>query len=445
MNPPSTDSRGAKATPGRETATRIAILAPCVFYLCVEFARPSAYLPLVDLLRLGMWASLWGFATAIFSGNFRTTKPLRLMLCFLALMALQVILAVNNKRAFDMFYSFSLLILGSLAPLIVLPRSVAEVRVLVIAYFALHFPTVIHGILHSGTGLNGWLEDENDLAFALLAALGVGIYLLFALTRMRDKLLTGGMIALTLLCIVLTDSRGGFLGLVGQIAYLFVMGPHRKRIAIVLIVAALLAIPFVPASYWSDMQTIETSTNHDDTGYQRLVSWAIAWEMFKANPILGVGSGNFPVQTQVYSPIVKTYMFVPRNFWGRAAHSLYFTLLSEQGVVGTIIFVALIVWHFRASRRIRRRALMLASTDDQRWVTCLASGLDAAMVGALTSGTFISVIYYPVIWVLIALMAALDQVVPAVDNGTVRQGTAEAPPTNKRRGALVPSRSASRA
>jgi probable O-glycosylation ligase (exosortase A-associated) len=404
---------GRRSTGGvRESAVRAAILAPCIFYLVIEFARPATYVPIIELFRLGMWASVWGFATMMGRGAFRSTKPVRLLLGFLALIALQVVLARNNRHAFDVFYTFAVLILGSVLPLALLPRNLSEVRILVAAYFALHLPTAIHGVFNSGVGVGGWIEDENDLAFALLAALGVGMYLLFATTGAGRRVVAALILAVTVTCIFCTRSRGGFLGLMGEITYLLAVGPQRKKIVAVLVVAGVLAFLFVPDTYWKRMQTIETSSdNHDDSGYERILSWKIGWRIFKDHPILGVGSQNYPNYAGPYGDAMRKEMYVTRHLWGRAAHSLYVTLLAEQGTVGTALFVLLLGWYFRAARRIRRKSASIGSEENSKWATALASGLDAAMIGALASGTFITVIYYPVIWVLVGLMAGLDRVV----------------------------------
>jgi probable O-glycosylation ligase (exosortase A-associated) len=410
--PVAAEANGAASKPS--AAVRAAVLAPCIFYLVVEFARPATYVPVLDYLRLGFWASAWGFVTVVSKEGLRFPKAIRLALAFLALMTLQVALARNNRMAFNAFYTFAILILGSVLPLSVLPKTLAEIRILVVAYFALHLPTAIHGLLHSGVGVGGWIEDENDLAFALLAALGVGMYVFFATGKPLNKIVVALILAATVGCIFATRSRGGFLGLLAEIIYLIVVGPQRKKIVAFLVVGVALVFLLVPQTYWNRMQTIETSSSdHDDSGYERIVSWIIGWRIFKDHPILGVGSSNYPIYAGAYGDAMRSEMYVTRHFWGRAAHSLYFTLISEQGIVGATIFVLIIVWYFRATRRVRRSAATLDDPDDRKWATALSSGLDAGMIGALASGTFITVIYYPVIWVLVGLMAALDRIVPA--------------------------------
>jgi O-antigen ligase len=66
---------------------------------------------------------------------------------------------------------------------------------------------------------------------------------------------------------------------------------RRGKLASLLLIAvvSLPVLALVPQSYWNEMKTIQTATENDDTGAQRLYYWNIAWEMFKDHPIVGVG------------------------------------------------------------------------------------------------------------------------------------------------------------
>ena len=98
-----------------------------------------------------------------------------------------------------------------------------------------------------------------------------------------------------------------------------------------------------PRGYWDEMGTIEQETQEDSigTGQQRIFSWKTGWRMFLDNPIAGVGPANSPWRFGEYE---GEGGFNSRNYSGRQMHSVYFTLLSELGSVGTILFALMLLY-----------------------------------------------------------------------------------------------------
>ena len=101
--------------------------------------------------------------------------------------------------------------------------------------------------------------------------------------------------------------------------------------------------------------------------------------------------------------------------WKRMAHSLYFTLLPEHGIVGVFIFGGMLVVCFRGHRRLQRRFDEEPDSETRRTAALLSSGLAAGMAAALATGAFVSVLYYPSIWVLAAMMGSMADTADADD------------------------------
>ena len=83
------------------------------------------------------------------------------------------------------------------------------------------------------------------------------------------------------------------------------------------------------------------------TAGQRMFTWGIGWEMFLANPVFGVGQANFPWTIGEY---MGGRTWQTKSLAGRQAHSLYFTLLPELGLVGVMLFGAMIYFNYRDTR-----------------------------------------------------------------------------------------------
>jgi putative inorganic carbon (HCO3(-)) transporter len=174
----------------------------------------------------------------------------------------------------------------------------------------------------------GYLSDPNDFAQVLLIALPL---LFLAWRRGKDALNSALVLApaaVLLWAIYLTHSRGALVGL----AVLAVM-LIRKRIgttgSLVLTSASfvgLLALNFTGG------RLISASAGAD-----RLWIWASGLQMFKHAPVFGVGFGNFT------------------EFYEVTAHNSFVLCLAELGLVGSLIWVALLVTTFMGLNRIIKR------------------------------------------------------------------------------------------
>ncbi len=131
--------------------------------------------------------------------------------------------------------------------------------------------------------------------------------------------------------------------------------------------------------------------------------------MFADNPVLGVGQGNFPWRIMEYE---DREGYHGRFHGSRPAHSIYFTLLPELGIIGTVIFFLLVKKNFATIRRVRRYArdeFKHVNTEQAQYYDNIGLGLMGAFVGYFFSGIFLSVLYYPHFWVFLALPLALEK------------------------------------
>jgi O-antigen ligase len=185
--------------------------------------------------------------------------------------------------------------------------------------------------------------------------------------------------------------------------------------AIVLLVAFF--IFWAPKRYWQEMSTIQGEYDGETqgTGAARRYTWQIGWEMFLANPVFGVGQGNFPWEFGNYE---GERTFEGRSFSGRAAHSLYYTLLPELGLVGVLLFLGMNYHIYRdlaLVRRLYKNKGRPPQSENARYFFFMSCALEASLVGFLASGYFISVLYYPSFWTLMGFAVALRKLALAND------------------------------
>lgn len=94
-----------------------------------------------------------------------------------------------------------------------------------------------------------------------------------------------------------------------------------------------------------------TNIKTDASNVERLNRWSCAWRMFLDKPVFGWGPGTYQFNYSVYQlNEEKTYISTNLGDKGNA-HSEYLGPLSEQGILGPVIFITLcITVLYRASR-----------------------------------------------------------------------------------------------
>ena len=250
------------------------------------------------------------------------------------------------------------------------------------------------------------LTDEND--FSLLMDMLVPFYYFCGLyaTKFKTKLFYFSCVGLSLIGIVLSFSRGGFVGLICSLIYCYFYTEKKAIIILGFVIIVLSALVFVPKSYWTEMQTIEEGTQ-ENTAAARIYYWGNAIKIYIHHPILGVGPKNSGVWIPTYDKSARG-----QRDWGRALHSVYFTLLSETGTIGTLIFILMIYYGEKSRKSIRKSSktvmerLDLSNSDNRALLNCnrdllmYSHALTGALIGFLTAGIFLSVLYYAWFWLI---------------------------------------------
>jgi O-antigen ligase len=207
-------------------------------------------------------------------------------------------------------------------------------------------------------------------------------------------------------------SRGGFLGVLAVGLYYFVSSRHKVRDLGIVMVASAVFLFIAPREFIDEMYTIRNTD--DGTAEKRQFLWATAFNIWTEFPVVGGGGGNFQYLAGDFQPTAGDWPpeYFQRSSSGTVTHSLYFQLLSEQGLIGVGLFGWLVYEHFRTLRRLRRdvHARRDASPNLVRDVDCYAGALGAAAVGFLAAGGFISTLYYPYLWYFGGMTVALGTI-----------------------------------
>jgi O-antigen ligase len=98
---------------------------------------------------------------------------------------------------------------------------------------------------------------------------------------------------------------------------------------------------------------------------------------------------------------------VPKARWN-AAHNSFIQIGAELGVVGLLLFVAIIASAFVALRRSRPRDRDGVDPQDRR--TQLSQVLTASLIGFVVGAVFLSLAYSEMLYTLVALAVGLRKV-----------------------------------
>jgi O-antigen ligase len=194
-------------------------------------------------------------------------------------------------------------------------------------------------------------------------------------------------------------SRGALIGL-ALVPFFFLRGWRLWIIGPLLALVVTLGAPGLVRERFA------TLTNSGGEISTRVDIWHTALNIWENHPVIGVGLGGFP---QAYSQaFVPGKAFLPSTVFQPPphAHNIFLQLMAEQGILGLLAFVAILIAAVRITLRLR------SSRD--RSARLLGSGLLAALVAFLVHNLFDVTFEDPqtglYVFVLFGLIAAADYV-----------------------------------
>jgi O-antigen ligase len=93
----------------------------------------------------------------------------------------------------------------------------------------------------------------------------------------------------------------------------------------------------------------------DASNLERINRWDCAYHMFKRKPVLGFGPGTYAFEYAAFQD-PENLTIISTNFGDMGnAHSEYLSALSESGMIGMLLFIAIVVAVFYSSIRLYYR------------------------------------------------------------------------------------------
>ncbi|MBI4777304.1 putative O-glycosylation ligase, exosortase A system-associated [Candidatus Desantisbacteria bacterium] len=257
----------------------------------------------------------------------------------------------------------------------------------------------VHGLSRQG-GAGG---DDNHFAVGLNMALPFSLYILF-ITRNGVKQITAMLsFILIIVGIILTISRGGFIGLC-VVLFLFLLKARKPALLVIylflFVFIFLVGTVLIPKEYTERMETI-SGYQKDDSAMARIHYWYAGGRMMMERPICGVGIGNFKEIVHLYNPDLNL-----------VAHNTFIQIASECGIPGLIVFVSLIMVSIIKTIRLRER---LKTIPDGHRLLLFTHMIEVSFTAYVICGSFLSEVDFEFLYLLIAMSVCLGNIAQQAD------------------------------
>jgi O-antigen ligase len=251
--------------------------------------------------------------------------------------------------------------------------------------------------------LGGALGNANATA----TALAVGVALAGALAiALRDKpwLRFGAAVGVPLcfVALFLTVSRGGLVALAAVLLAAVMMAGRRRTAALAVVTVAVVGT----IGYFAVIAPPEARERvvQTDGGTGRSDIWKVGWRMVEANPVVGIGAGNFATSSVHYllePGAIQRADFIVDD--PKVAHNTYLEIMAELGTIGLALFLGILACTFGFALK----AVRTFARAGDREMEIVARALFVALVGALVAAFFGSREFNNQLWLLMALAPAL--------------------------------------
>lgn len=378
------------------------------FYFFLEYVRPQAVWPAIDVLPWAQGVLLACIAAAVLEGKIRLSAPLSgLLLLYAAVVVLSVFGAYDLGAVLarpELFVNWLLVFFLTVS---IVDRE-ERFFVFMLLFLLWNFKMSQHamrswamagfGFRDWGvTGAPGWFHNSGEFGIQMTMFLPLSVYFALHCWKECGTLKRLLLLAMPISCVVGTiasSSRGAYLGMAAA-GLVFLLQTRRVKIVAAAAVVAVFAALLVPSQQWERLE----AAGEDGTSQARLTYWRDGIEIMNRHPVLGVGYENW------MSYYRDHYSGHGMRGVQQQPHNIFIEAGAELGYAGLITFVLLILGTFAVNRRTRRICGRLGPGGD--FLEKMAYGLDAALVGYLVSGFFVTVLYYPYFWVNLSMTAAL--------------------------------------
>jgi probable O-glycosylation ligase (exosortase A-associated) len=376
----------------------------CV-YLFLEYVRPQSIYPAIDFLP---WTQLAVIGALLGCFADKTVRWVSssiniLLILFLIIILLSSVYAYFPSVSYanlENYYLWVIIYFLIINIVNTRKRFFIFLCVFLLASFKLSLSLAItwakRGFSFTDWGLKGppgFFENSGELAIQMLVFWPIAWAFAHSMKPYISKrwyrLLM--LMPITAIMVILgASSRGGQLALAVQLVVMNYRSIFKPKVFISCCVVLVLLWTFLPDEQKERFRTM----GEDRTSQQRILYWDNGFEMIKEHPFLGVGYFNFVPYFERYYP--GDVLFQRAEL----PHNIMIQVGTDTGAIGLSIFVILLITALRKASKFRGEGC----ESNQKLIGRCAN---ISLVGFIVAGQFVTVTYYPFLWVHLALVVSL--------------------------------------
>jgi probable O-glycosylation ligase (exosortase A-associated) len=240
-----------------------------------------------------------------------------------------------------------------------------------------------------------FISGNNEIALALVMVLPLMGYLLMHSERRSIKRAMIVSQILSVVAIIGTYSRAGFLALCVVLAFQWWASRYKVAFTLALVLLGPPIFYFMPQEWRDRMATIRNTSEDtiDASGQGRLNAWRMGWNLAKDRPIIGGGFRTFTTANfREYAPDPASH---------HDAHSIYIQVLAEQGFPGLAMFLTLGLFTWMSGRRVKKIARVL---PEMQWAADMVVQTELGLTAYAVAGAFAGLAYFDLPYAMMAMV-----------------------------------------
>jgi O-antigen ligase len=386
-----------------------------LFMTFVSVGRPQDIFPFLvklhlgDIAAIGLLCSLFSIQSNQKNKNIFKYTEVRLVTLILILMIALIPFSLVKNNSFHFIKDIYSKTFIFFAATVLLIRTIKDIKyiswTLLLSMLSLSLAVCFTKGSVLGRMSVGTMYDPNDLAMIIVTILPIAMMYSFYSSG-AGRLLGIFSAIMGVFATTLTQSRGGFLGLISITILIFFSRLRFKiKYLIILLLLGAILISFSSTSYWDRMSTISKGGSESS---ERTLIWKRSLRMISKNPF-GYGVNNFSSAYGRYLENNPDALLDDPDNWAiyawKTAHNSFILIGVELGLLGLFIFLFLIYKTYNNFKKIKKA--FASDTDLHRY----AEFYRISLVGFVVCGFFLSQSYSSMLLTIVAVSSVIVNVI----------------------------------
>lgn len=338
---------------------------------------------------------LWAIALSLlFSACKDCTVEVLESLVKLGIFYLLIILMVDDKKRLEIFFWVYILAISKMA---------VDINI----GFLEGNATDYHG-LNRASGGSSAVDNFNGIAITMNTIIPFAYYLFHHYKTFFKKAFIGVILVLLVITLILTGSRGGLLGFLTILGFIWWRSDKKILLTSTLLIFVVFGwMSMEPERKERYLSIFASAEERDESAQGRIDAWVDGMYLFADHPVIGVGAGAF-ADARVRE--FGTYL---------QPHSMYVQILAELGIIGFFFYFLflgrIVTINWRVIKTLRNRGSPEDILDALAWASIISCFC------LMVTGIFAHSGYRFSWYVLAALTVVAERITKDTDPEEVKQ------------------------